>query len=75
VDGLLRRAALAVDGGSGDVLGQARDEPARARDVAGLRPDAVDVAEHDVVDGARVDARALDQRLDGVRAEVGGVHL
>jgi hypothetical protein len=57
------------------VLGQSRDEPARPRDVAGLRPDAVDVAEHDVVDRARVDAGALDQCLDGVRAQVGRVDL
>jgi hypothetical protein len=35
---LLRRAALAVDRGAGHLVGQARREPAGARDVAGLGP-------------------------------------
>ena len=48
-------------GGAGHVLGEAGDEPAGAGDVAGLRADAVDVAEHDVVDRAGIDAGALDQ--------------
>ena len=75
VDGLLRRTALAVDGGAGHVLGEAGDQPAGAGDVAGLRADAVDVAEDDVVDRAGVDAGALDERLDRVRAEIGRVDL
>ena len=48
----------------GHLLGQAGGEPARAGDVAGLRADGVDAAEHDVVDGDRVDAGALDERLE-----------
>ena len=75
MDGLLRGAALAIDGGAGDVLGVAGDQPARTRDVTGLRTDAVDVAEHDVLDRGRVDAGALDERLDRVAAQVGGMDL
>ena len=73
VHGLLGRAALTVDRRAGNVLRQARREPARAGDAASLRPDRIDVAEHDVVDRARVDARAIDEGLDAVRAEVGGM--
>jgi hypothetical protein len=54
------------------VVGQTRDQPARARDIARERSDRIDGTEHDVVDGARIDTRPLDQRLDDVRAEVGG---
>ena len=75
MDGLLRRTALAVDGGARDVLGEAGHQPAGAGDVTGLRADAVDVAEDDVVDRAGVDPGALDERADRVRAEVGGVDL
>ena len=46
-----------------------------AGDVAGLGADGVDAAEHDVLDGARVDAGAVDQGLERVGPEVGGVHL
>ena len=66
VHGLLGGAALAVDGGAGHVLGEAGDQPAGAGDVARLRADAVDVAEHHVVDGGGVDAGPLDERLDRV---------
>jgi hypothetical protein len=58
-----------------DVLGQPTDERARAGDVARLRADRVEAAEHDVVDGVRVDLRALHQRLDHVAAQVGRVDL
>ena len=61
VHGLLRRAALAVDGGAGHVLGEPGHEPRGAGDVAGLAADGVDAAEHDVLDGARVDAGAVDR--------------
>jgi hypothetical protein len=73
VDRLLGGAALAVDGGAGDALGQPGGEPGGAGDVAGLRADRVDAAEDDVVDPLRIDPGALDQRLDRVGAEVGGV--
>ena len=72
--GLLGRAALAVDRHAGHVVGQPGDQPRRARDVAGLRADRVAAADDHVVDGARVDAGALDQRREHVGAEVGGVH-
>ena len=71
--GLLGRAALTIDRHAGDVLRQAGREPARPGDAARLRPDRVDVAEHDVVDRVRVDAGAFDQRRDAVGAEVGGM--
>ena len=74
VHGLLRRTALTVDGGAGNVLREPGCQPARAGDVARLRADAVDVAEDHVVDRAGIDARALDERADRVRAEIGRVH-
>jgi hypothetical protein len=41
--------------------------------VTGLRADGVHAAEHHVVDGQRVQAGALQQRVDDVRAQVGRV--
>ena len=75
VDGLLGRAALAVDGGAGDVLGAAGHQPAGAGDVAGLAADGVDVAEHHVLDRAGVDAGAVEQGPDRVGPQVGRVDL
>jgi hypothetical protein len=75
VHGLLGRAALAVDGGAGDVLGSAGDQPTGAGDVARLTTDRVDVAEDDVLDRTRIDAGALQERLDGGGPEVGRVDL
>jgi hypothetical protein len=74
VHGLLCRAALAVDGDAGDLLGHPGGEPGRAGDVAGLRADRADAAEDHVVHGGRVDAAALDQRGDGRGAEVRRVY-
>jgi hypothetical protein len=74
VHGLLARPALPVDRRPRHLVGESGREPARARDVAGLWADRVDAAEHDVVDRDRIDAGALDERADRVRAEVGGVH-
>ena len=74
VHGLLRRAALAVHGGAGHLVGEAGNEPARARDVARLRSDGVDTAEHDVVDRGRIDVDPVHQRADRMGAEVGRVH-
>ena len=68
-------AALAVDGGARHVLGQAGHQPAGAGDVAGLRADRVDAAEHDVVDGTRVDAGAVHEGRQRVAAEVGRMDL
>ena len=73
VHGLLGRAALAVDGRAGHVLGQAGGEPAGAGDVAGLGADRVDVAEDDVVDRAgSMPVRSISA-LMRVGAEVGRV--
>ncbi|MEY3054723.1 MAG: hypothetical protein RL550_1246 [Actinomycetota bacterium] len=72
--GLLSRTALAIDGGARNVLGQPSCQPAGAGDAARLRTHRVDVAEDHVVDGGRVDSRAVDERLDGVGTEVGRMH-
>ena len=64
VHGLLRGAALPVDGHAGHVVGQPGDQPGGAGDVAGLRADGVAAAHDHVVDGARVDAGALDEGLE-----------
>jgi hypothetical protein len=58
---LLRRAALAVDGDTGDVVGQSGHEPCRTRDVAGLGTDRVATAHDHVLDRTRVDPGALDE--------------
>ena len=55
VHGLLRRAALAIDCHAGDVIGQARDQPASARDVSSLAANRVDAAEYNVIDGRGID--------------------
>ena len=52
VHGLLRGAALPVDGHAGHVVGQPGHQPGGAGDVAGLRADGVAAAHHHVVDGA-----------------------
>ena len=54
--------------------GQPRHQPGGAGHVAGLGADGVAAAHHHVVDGSGVDAGALDERLEHVGAEVGGVH-
>ena len=74
MDRLLGRAALPVHGDAGNGFGQAGREPRGAGDVAGLRADGVYAAEHDIVDGQRVDTGAGQQRRDDVRAEIGRVH-
>jgi hypothetical protein len=75
VDGLLRGTALAVDRDARHFLGEPGGQPAGPADVAGLRADRVDAAPHDVIDRGRVDARAVDQRGQHVRAQVDRVHL
>ena len=74
VHGLLARTALAVDRHAGHVVGEPGGQPRGARDVAGLRAERVDAAEDHVVDQRGVDAGAIDERFDDVRAEVGRVH-
>ena len=75
MDGLLGRAALAVDGDTGHGVGQTGGEPAGAGDVAGLATDGVDVAEDDILDRGRVDPGALEQGGDAGGTQVGGVHV
>ena len=58
-----------------DLFGQARGQPARARDVTGLRADRVDASEEDVLDRERVDVVAVDDRVQDVRAEIGRMHF
>ena len=72
---LLSRAALTVDGDTGDVLGEPADQRTGASDVAGLGSDRVEASEHDVVDRVRIDARAFHQRTDRMAAQVGRVDL
>ena len=72
---LLRRAALAVDRGARNGVGQTRGEPAGARDVARLRSDGVHAAEDHVLDRQRIHARAFQECGDRVRAQIRGVHL
>ena len=52
----------------GTSSGRPGGQPARAGDVAGLRPDRVDATEVDVLDRGRIDAGALDERVEHVRA-------
>ena len=75
VHGLLRGPALTVDGHARHVVGQPGDQPGRAGDVAGLRPDRVAATEDHVVYRASVDAGTPHQGAQRVRGQVGGVHL
>ncbi|MNM71588.1 hypothetical protein D3C81_832570 [compost metagenome] len=75
VHGLLGRTALAVDGGTGDLLGEPGSQPAGAGDVAGQRADGVDATENHVVVVVFGDAVTLDQRTQHMGAQVGGVNL
>jgi hypothetical protein len=63
---LLGGPALAVDGGRGDGLGQARRERAPTGDVRRLLADLVDAAGDDVVDALGVDAGAVHDGPDAV---------
>ena len=75
MNGLLRRSALPVDRRSRHLVGHPGDEPACARDVAGLRTDGVDAAEDHVVDRRGIDVDTIEQRADGMRAEIGRVDV
>ena len=50
-----------------------RGQPAGPSDVAGLTADRVDIAEDDVFDSIRVDARAFEQGRDAGGTKIGGV--
>ena len=73
VHGLLAGTALAVHGGARHLVAVPGHEPAGAGDVAGLRPDRVHAAEHDVVHGDGVDVNrrvAVQERLHPLQRPV-----
>src|SRR4051812_45087293 len=73
VQGLLARAALAVDRRTGHLFRQTGGQPRGAGDVARLRPQRVEAAEDDVFDHRGVDAGPADELFEDVRPQVGGV--
>ena len=73
VGGLLRRAALAVDGGGGHRLGEAGGEDGVAADVEALVADLHHAAHDDVVDEGGIEVVALGELLEHLAGEVGGV--
>ena len=72
--GLLRRAALGVDGGGGDAQGQAGGEPGGAADVERLLADLAHAAGDDLLDRptGSIPARSIDGALHGGEG-LGGV--
>src|SRR5690606_9450981 len=70
VGGLLGRAALAIDGGGGDLLGPAGGEHRVATDVERLGAGLHDAPHDDVVDQGGVQVVALRQGLEGLGGEV-----
>ena len=72
---LLRRAALAVDGGADHRLGEPGGERRVATHVDGLVADLHDTAHDHVFDQRRVEVVAGDERPQRVRREVDGVHV
>ncbi len=72
VVGLLRGAALAVDGGGRHFVGQAIEQPSGAGDVEALLAGLGHTAAHDLLDQAGIDAGALDHLDLGGAQNVGG---
>ena len=70
VGGLLAGAALAVDRRAGHLLRPAGGEDGVAGDVHALLADLHHAAHHDVVDDRRIDAGAVDERLERLGGEV-----
>jgi hypothetical protein len=68
MDSLLRRTALPVDRDAWNVLRIPGSEPAGAGDVTCLGCNRVDATKDYVFDEAGIDAGALDETFDGVRA-------
>ena len=73
VDGLLRRAALAVDGGAGDRLGEPGGQGGVAGDVHGLLPDRHGAAHDHVLHQGGVQVVAGQQGGQRLGGQVGGV--
>ncbi len=71
---MLGRAALGVDRGVGDGLGEAGGKPGGAADVERLSADLADTAGDDLADRSGVDAGAFEKGLLHLSEEVGGVH-
>ena len=70
VDGLLGRAALAVDGGPGTDVGEAGGQRGVAGDVHGLLADGHGAAHDHVLDQGGVEVVALDQGPQGLGGQV-----
>jgi hypothetical protein len=66
--------ACAIDGGARNVIGESRREPTGTGDIPGLGADLIDAAEDHVIDLARVHPGALHERVDGMRAQIGGMY-
>ena len=73
VIGLLRAAALAVDGGRAHLLGQSGRQPGHPGDVVGLLPVLRDTAADDLFDKRSVDAGLVHQSPLGGAEQFGGV--
>ena len=73
LDRLLRRAALAVDRHGGHALGQLRRQHRAAADLEALLAALADAAHDDVLDRRRVDAGAVDDRVEHLARHVGRV--
>ena len=73
VDRLLAGATLAVDGDTRDGLRPARRQRRGARDVEGLLAGLRHATPDHVVDQRGVDARFLDESVEHLRGQVGGV--
>ena len=71
--GLLRRAALTVDGRGRHRLGEPRGQHRVAADVEALRADLGHAAHDDVLDQRRVEVVALDQGGEHLAGQVGRV--
>src|SRR5690606_1051114 len=75
VHSLLRRTALAINGGARHFLGQTGGKPAGARDVASQRPDGVNATEDHVIVFVVGDVVAIHDRFQHMGTEVGTVHV
>ena len=73
--GLLRGTALAVDGGTWNMLRHSSNEPRSASNVAGLTADGVDAAVDDIVNKRGIDIDTIEKFNDGGCAEIGGMHI
>ena len=73
VVGLLSAAALAVDRGGADLLGQTQGQPRRAGDVVGLLRVLRHAAADELLDVAGIDTGLVHKRLLNRAQQLGGV--